>query len=664
MIRRVKNEDNDTSRRAFLRIDRKLQDFVQKNTEHGLIINSEEDGIPQGAMLPRTTDGNEMDVTALRPTDRLKSTKPTSPEEVNNDDTYMLLHQGKMCQFWNMAFKEHVMCHSSCKGDLTLNDSKCKKWGLGWVLAVKCNQCSFKSASMKVYVEAPSHTGGRRSATVNLGMQVGLSKQGISNHGMREILAAANIIPPSTSSMQKAANKTCKLIKQTNEENMDDIRQELKMMNRLIGNAPDHPLPAEADATYNNRISSGVGKTPYQAGTQATLIVAENLTPSKKIIATQTYSKLCSCARADIDAPHNEDCTANLHMDASIANEGDYLTEAIESINESGLQIGELTIDGDSSSRAAASAIEQPGAASVKPQYCVRHLTRTMQRHIRNIKFSPSMFSGQRKSDKDRAHVRFSFDICHRVQAEFNAACSEYGPCLPQLEAKLADISDAIVDCYRGSCARCSEHSYVCSEDKPFFRNYIDVNPRHYNQREFIKPNADDIKKLRQAIAIRLGPAAIKKTATNTTQNKCEASNRGIKKAVPPSLTFKTNYAGRVHSAVHSINNNPGKSTAALCRAVGAPISDDSAVSQALKGIDKQSEYHRQRKKSSAYKESRRRRRQHLYREYATRRNEEGYHKDGSLQDVLPPLYIDRTPPLLARSFIWMTTVIPQIGSP
>ena len=124
---------------------------------------------------------------------------------------------GEMCQFWNMAFKEHMMCHSSCKGELNLNDGKCKKWGLGWELAVKCNRCSFKSNSMKVYVEALNHTSGRRSTRVNFSMQVGLPKQGISNHVMREILAATNMIPLSTSCMKKAANKTCKLIKQTNE---------------------------------------------------------------------------------------------------------------------------------------------------------------------------------------------------------------------------------------------------------------------------------------------------------------------------------------------------------------------------------------------------------------------------------------------------------------
>jgi len=249
------------------------------------------------------------------------------------------------------------------------------------------------------------------------------------------------------------------------------------------------------------------------------------------------------------------------------------------------------------------------------------------------------MFPGQRKSDKERAHSRFGFDLSHRVQSEFSAACSEYGNDITKLTAKLADVTDAIVDCYRGSCARCDEHSYVCSQQKPYFRNYIDVNPMLCNNREFIRPNADDIMKLHQAIALRLGPDAIKKTSSDTTQNKCEASNRGIKKAVPPSLTFRTNYAGRVNSAVHSINNNPGKSTSELCMAVGAPIDDKSGVGQALKRIDARVQYHKARKISSKYKVQRRQRRQQLYKEYDTKKNIEGYHKDGALQDIMPALY-------------------------
>lgn len=636
LFKRVKEAPSGPTTRSFWRVNQELQDFVLQNTENGLIVSRDQSGVPQGASLPRSLNGVEMDTTALRPKDCLVPAVPQTPDQPDDSDTYMVLHRGKMFQFWNSAFRDHMAFKGYCKGDLIMDDSLSKKWGLGWELVVKCCRCSFTTKPMKLYTEVLTEARGRKAATVNIGLQVGLSKQGMSNSGMREILAASNIIPPACNSMQKAANKTCRLIRAENEGDMNDLCENIMTMNQAIGKARDHPIPAETDATYNNRISSGVGQTPYQAGTQATLIVAENVTKNKKIIAAQTYSKLCSCPRDEEDVQHTVYCTANLPLDASIGNEGDYVTDAIESINATGVNIGDLTMDGDSTSRAAATRIQQPGGSQVTPQYCTRHLTRTMQRHISRLVFSKTMFTGQRKSDKDRAHRRFSLDVGHRVQAEFSAACAELGENLPALETKLSNVTDAIVDCYRGSCASCNEHSYVCSEDKPFFRNFIDVNPNLCRQREFINPNADDIKKLRKALCIRLGPAAIAKTAKNTTQNKCEASNRGIKKAVPPSLTFKSNYAGRVHSAVHSMNNSTGESIALLCSAVGAPISEVSSVNQSLKKMDKLSKYHQQRKMSIKYKESRRRLRQERYRRYDTIRNAEGYHKDGAIQDVLP----------------------------
>ena len=65
---------------------------------------------------------------------------------------------------------------------------------------------------------------------------------------------------------------------------------------------------------------------PFQASTQATLLVAENATPSKKILAAKTYTKFCSCSK---DYEHRNSCTANLDPDDSIGNEGDYLRHAI-----------------------------------------------------------------------------------------------------------------------------------------------------------------------------------------------------------------------------------------------------------------------------------------------------------------------------------------------
>ena len=631
--------------RYMKRTTQDIQDFVSKNTTNGLIVHNNEAGVPQGLSLPRDADGTAVDITALRSTDQLvRSAEVKQQEHINNDNTYMLLHKEKLCTFWNHAFRCHTRYRKDCKGDLKLNDQLCQKWGLGWEIAVTCTHCQFSSDRMKIFNEVNTGLRGRKSATVNIGLQVGLSKQGISNTGMRQVLAATNIIPPSASAMQKSANRVCEIISFTNEHDMANTCNELQHLNMCIGRSPDHPIPAEADATYNNKIYSGVGVTPFQAGTQATMLVAENLTPNKKIIAAKTYSKLCSCRRPTADSPHSASCTANLPRDASIGNEGFYVTDCINSVNAAGIQIGNLTLDGDSTSRSTVQNIQQPGGAKIKPQYCTRHLSRTMQKHIKKTVFTSTMFPGRTKVDRDQVQNRFAFDLSDRVQAEFDAAIIDCGFDIPKLETKLADITDAIVDCYRGCCQLCTEHSYVCSQEKPWFRKYLDINPDLRRRRAFIRPQSEDLTKLRNMIAIRLGPGAIHKTVTNSTQNKCEAANRGIKKAVPGHITHRRNYSGRVHSAVHSMNHGIGKSTMELCEAASAPISDASLVSQVLKTMDKRMKYQQQYKRSHEYKERRRARVQENFKMYDKKKEtQQGYSRYGALEDVVPALYIPPT---------------------
>lgn len=629
-------------KKLVTRAPHQLQDFVLAHTENGLVVSRDTAGVVENVTLPMAPDGKELDTTALRPKESVQTaaSRP-APTEEDNRDTYIVLHKGKLCDLWNKSFRDHREFNSDCTGDLLFNDEQCSKWGMVWEMALRCNKCHFQGEKQKIYDEVFDGKPGRKSATINLGLQVGLSKQGVSNTGLREVLASANIVPPCGSSLQKAANKVGKKIVKANNQDLQVIREELKTMNEAIGRAADHPIPVEADATYNNRLSSGVGNTPFQPGTQATMIVAENLTPKKKIIAVKTYSKLCSCRRPEPTSPHRADCTANLPEDSSIGNEGQYLVDSIQSINDAGLQVGDLTLDGDSSSRASAAAIDQPGGAAISTKYCTRHLTRVMERHLSKTSFSPKMFPGRSKSDKDQSKTRFCFDVGDRVNAEFNACYAELGHDLGSMQDRLDDITDAIVDCYRGNCGRCTAYSYVCSEDNHWFRSYIDVNPSLKVRRAFIQPSNEDIAKLRQAIAIRLGSAATEKTSTNSNQNKCEASNRGIKKAVPSSLTFKRNYDARVQSAVHSMNNGPGTSITKLCEAVGAPVNPNSAVGTVLRKMDSEVSYQQARKQSARYKESRRRARQHRYRIYDAKKNQDaGYRKDGARDDVLPPLDI------------------------
>ena len=269
--------------RSMKRTSQNVQDFVLQNTANGLIVHHNAEGVPQGLSLPRDTEGTEVDITALRSTDQLiRSAQVNQQKSINNEDTYMLLHKDRLCTFWNHAFRCHTSYRKDCTGDLQLNDQLCRKWDLIWELAVTCTWCQFSSDRMKIFSEVNTGLRGRKSATVNMGLQVGLSEQGISNTGMRQVLAATNVIPPSASAMQKSANRVKEIISFTNEHDMANNCNELQHLNMLLGRSPNHPIPAEADATYNNKIYSGVGITPFRAGTQATMLVEENLTPQKK----------------------------------------------------------------------------------------------------------------------------------------------------------------------------------------------------------------------------------------------------------------------------------------------------------------------------------------------------------------------------------------------
>lgn len=624
--------------RRIQRCDKHTHKHLLDNTNEGLLVTKDESGEVVSANLPQDEAGEFVDMSSLRPVKKQDYLDEVSCGTVNNDDTYTIFHRGKTCELWNNAVRDHQAFRRGCMADLRWDDEKCTKWGLAWTMALKCDTCGFKSCTEKLYNEVPSDSPGRRAATINIGLQVGLSKQGMSNSGMREVIAAANIVPPSAASMQKAANVVGERIIEANKKDMSNIRDNLKDLNRSLGLPGHHPIPAEADATYNNKLFSGIGNTPYQAGTQATFIVAEGVTKDKKIIATKTYSKLCTCPTRYDDKPHEAWCSANLRFDYSIGNEGKYLTDAIQDINDSGLQIGHLTIDGDSSSRSAAVEILQPHGATINPQYCTRHLTRNMERHLRKATFSNHMFPGSTKALREQAHNLFTYDLGDRVNAEFNAAHKALNGNRDQLQARVPHIIDAIVDCYRGDCRECTQFSYVCSESHPWSRPYLDVNNVYKRLRAFINPDMDDMKKLREVLQIRLSAAAVEKTVTNSTQNKCEASNRGIKKAVPGSLTFKRNYHARVHSAVHSINNNPGHSIVKLCEEVGAPLGHCSGVVVKLKKIDDSVVKQKMHKQTAEYKLARRRTRQLRYKSYYAKKNEEaGYNKDGIKESLIEP---------------------------
>ena len=94
----------------------------------------------------------------------------------------------------------------------------------------------------------------------------------------------------------------------------------------------------------------------------------------------------------------------------------------------------------------------------------------------------------------------------------------------------------------------------------------------------------------------------LEKTKMNTNTQKCEGSNRSMRRSVPKNVTFSRNFPGRSHSAAHSINHGPGESIYKLCRVVGSPTQVGTRVCRALYQQQKVNERHKQRKNQNITK--------------------------------------------------------------
>lgn len=628
---RIKSDDTGNNVvRSLKRTTSSTLEFIKSKTDNGLLHDSST--FPELPII----NGEKVDYTALRPNTNKAATEP--PVELKNDgNTNIIVNRNSMCYMWNSAFSTHHKKHPRCSGDLKWNEDRSLQWGLSWKAVLSCTNCSYISDVFKLYEEVDNGTSfGPKPASATYGAQVGLSKNGVSNGGLIEILTAANIKAPAYSTLQRAANNVGEAITEANNIDMREQCSKLRELNKTIGKPYHGPIPAEADGTYNNAIYSKVGKSPFQAASQVDFTVSENLTPEKKIIALVSHSKLCSCPK---NKEHLTDCSATLPPESTIGNEGEYLTEAIETINDNGLDIGELTVDGDSSSRSEAPQIDQPSGVKITTKYCTWHLKRVLEKKIKGHTFSKQLFKGRNKIERDQAQSRFSYDISNRISAEFEEAHSFYKGNVENINKKMPDTMEAIIDCYRGNCQNCLEHSFVCTKSKPWSRPFLDIN--HKDEREFIiNATGDDLNFIREAMKIRLGKEALEKTSNNSTQNKSEANNRGIKKAKPKQLTFSKNSSMRSHSAVHSMNNGPGSSILILCAATGAPIGGKSLYEQAGR-LDKQKKYHQTRQKSKNYLISRRSRRQENYAKWDLKRDKErpGYIKDAGAEELIynPP---------------------------
>ena len=98
------------------------------------------------------------------------------------------------------------------------------------------------------------------AATINYGIQVGLSQTCLGNNGLRKILASANTPPPSRKSLQKTSIIVMANVEKLNESNMSGGYNQLVDINCLRANKSSHAIHEQCDGMYNNPQYSGLAR--------------------------------------------------------------------------------------------------------------------------------------------------------------------------------------------------------------------------------------------------------------------------------------------------------------------------------------------------------------------------------------------------------------------
>ena len=452
---------------------------------------------------------------------------------------------------WNTAFKEHQSQHPNCKGFISWDPKGEEKRGIGWIERAKCNMCNYTSRKFKLYEEVESATKrpGRKVAKVNLGMQIGLMQTPVGNSALRRLMLSANIPAPSTKGLQNSGKLVSARVQQINEKDMQERRKTLIDINKYRNQTNPNAIDIEGDGIFNNKLYSGVGKTPFQPSTQTVYMVAENSTPDKQIIACAAKNKLCSqhgrhegtCGEA------SSSCTANIKMTDTIGNEKRWASECLKDLKNDGLEVRFITTDPDTAAYKAAESFYQEGQSETEPQHLIdsRHLSENFRKKFKNDSQLVAMMPAVTKAEREKIFARFAIDLSMRCTAEVNQAHQTFPGDSFNVKSCLSYIVDAIVCCYMGFHYLCKQHSFVCDGGANHWISRSAVLPP-----DFVvcgKSDNDTERKLQECVNLRLGPSILDKTRLNTNTQKVESANQTMRRAMPTHTTFP----GQCHSAVH-----------------------------------------------------------------------------------------------------------------
>ena len=193
------------------------------------------------------------------------------------------------------------------------------------------------------------------------------------------------------------------------------------------------PIPVEADRQYNIGLRSARRRTPFAPATQTRDVVAENITPEKKVIAFNHKSKLCKLGRVarargqDVTCPGHSGCTATISATHNSGDEklGGKKLAKIFCEGPEPITVGKITTDADG--RMAEGMMAYNGTKT-ETFLDTTHLNRSVAAAISRSKIRPRLVESSSKSftakDREQAKNRLGDSLSRRAEQEVCALWS------------------------------------------------------------------------------------------------------------------------------------------------------------------------------------------------------------------------------------------------
>ena len=527
--------------------------------------------------------------------------------------------------------REHAEKKPGCRGYMDWDPTEEERWGLGWVEQWVCRMCGYRKAKSRLYKEISTPKAGRKCADINKSVHVGLTQMPIGPTSMRKLLMSAHVPPPSRQQLQATSSSVCEDIKAANTLDMHARREDLKNINILRGDA-SNVIDIECDGAYNNKLYSGVGRTPFQPATQCNYVVVENSTNKRQVIALENINKLCSKhgMHTGSDPPcdiTSSACSSTHVMETTIGNEGEWAKACLVNLKtESDLEVKHVTTDPDTKAYMAAEELYALGVSNTEPEHLLdtRHLSDNHRKFIKGNSAVLNIMPGNNKHERETTLSSFALDLSKRCQSECEALHVKLKHCgsNPTVPVHLQLLTESIIKCYHGNHSMCELHSEMCDESNSWITRSPYLPPGFK-----IEYRESNFNVLEKCIMYRLSEERFHMTRLNSNSQKVESVNRSLRRSVPTNVTYSRNFDGRSHSAVHSVNNGPGESMTLLMEMEGCPVPPGSRLAKALKTDQKSYTYNKNYFKTRQAKVKRLARRTKLYQLHRDHKEDVKYKK-------------------------------------